>query len=103
MKIRNYKVDVDYDKETMRVKQCVRCGNTDFSESALYCKVCGLPLSNFCLGDDDNDIPPHINPPDARYCEHCGCETEYFGTYHALRSYYEIMQEEDGDNDDTPF
>lgn len=62
-----------------RFMQCPQCGNEQFSESANYCKICGLYLFNEC----SNTAEPinyescgTINPGDARHCEKCG-ETTY--------------------------
>ncbi|KYH31892.1 ImmA/IrrE family metallo-endopeptidase [Neomoorella mulderi] len=58
--------------ENMRFTICPRCGNTDFSEGASYCKMCGLFLYNDCI-----ECHAH-NVADARYCEYCGNETTLF-------------------------
>jgi len=77
---------VQFDPVTYRVKECPRCHNTEFSEDAEYCKKCGLILVNYCepvqIDTDINGTPmyakQHANPPDARYCEHCGRETLFY-------------------------
>lgn len=73
--------------ENGRFLECPRCGNTEFSPNANFCKMCGLYLYNQC-GEipqyDHTEYDEHlnviggvhrINPGDARYCEHCGRET----------------------------
>lgn len=76
---------VPFDQNTLKVEECPRCGNAEFSEDATYCKKCGLELTNKCIQiqvSTDNWGDPifaqqHDNPPDARYCEHCGQPTVY--------------------------
>lgn len=64
--------------EKGRFLQCPRCGNTDFSLGADYCKLCGLYLYNNCTDYEDNRFRGQCgarNPGDARFCETCGSET----------------------------
>lgn len=70
---------------SMRVIQCPRCENEAFSAQAGFCKICGLTLFNQCDGapvldnfGNQHDIVYHHNPADARFCETCGNQTEYF-------------------------
>jgi rRNA maturation endonuclease Nob1 len=60
-----------------RFKECVTCGTTDFSEIALFCKMCGDPLYNSCTKNECG----HINSPEAHYCEICGSETYLIEKY----------------------
>lgn len=77
---------VQFNPDTFRVKECPRCHNKDFSDDAVFCKKCGLILINLCdpvqIDSDINGRPmyadQHANPPDARFCEHCGRETLYY-------------------------
>ena len=77
---------VNYDHKTNRVKICPKCFNTEFSENAAYCRICGTHLYNLCIGDPATDGYPddpervnqHANPSNARYCEICGKPTEFF-------------------------
>lgn len=72
--------------DDMRVEICPRCGNEVYSSKAEYCKICGLRLYNYCLGEtivDPNGNSPdyveyHKNDSDARYCEKCGMPTTFF-------------------------
>ncbi|MCD8074212.1 MAG: ImmA/IrrE family metallo-endopeptidase [Lachnospiraceae bacterium] len=74
---------IKYDEDAMRVLECPRCKNEQFSTFAKYCRICGLDLHNTCEGvqlEDYNGSPytdQHSNPPNARYCEHCGTPTTY--------------------------
>ena len=56
-----------------KVSKCIRCGNSEFSEGASFCKKCGAPLTNYCI---DNHCDA-INVPDAVYCERCGSRTVF--------------------------
>lgn len=90
--------NVPYDPDTKRVKKCPRCFNEGFSEEASYCKICGLPLYNFCEGtgnaDENNALigKVHLNVPEARYCEICGAPTRYY-LEKALPDYQEAIVE----------
>lgn len=63
-------------QDTLKVTMCPRCNNTEFTDNALYCKICGLSLYNRCLGENE-DREQHDNPSNARYCEICGSKTVY--------------------------
>lgn len=52
---------------------CPRCGATDFSEKARYCRQCAYPLYNYCMHPDME--ARHVNPPDAVFCEECALPT----------------------------
>jgi ribosomal protein L40E len=71
---RFYSVDTD---ASLRFVVCPQCGNSDFSEHAKYCKICGLYLYNECSNQREKRIRDcgARNPGDARYCEHCGRPT----------------------------
>ncbi len=58
-----------------RVIKCPKCSNEDFSEEANYCKICGAPLFNTC---EDQHTCYHNNVGNARFCETCGSQTEFF-------------------------
>ncbi len=60
-----------------RVLYCPVCGNEEFSDRAQYCRICGLPAYNYCRSDHYFRICHHANAANARYCELCGCGTEY--------------------------
>ena len=60
--------------ETGRVSLCPVCRNEEFSESARYCRICGLPLRNACAGDSRCG---RTAAPGAAYCAFCGSETIY--------------------------
>ena len=60
-----------------RVLFCLRCGNEEFSQEAAYCRICGTPAVNTCLSRDPERPRGHANAPEARFCECCGCGTEY--------------------------
>lgn len=69
-----------------KVNICPRCENEIMSGDAEYCKICGLRLYNYCLGErmtDPNGNYPdyyryHKNDSDARFCESCGAPTTFF-------------------------
>lgn len=71
--------------EDMRAEICPRCENEIMSTKAEYCKICGLRLYNYCLGEiisDPNGNHPdyveyHKNDSDARFCETCGQPTTF--------------------------
>ena len=84
-----YSDGVPYDKTTMKVKKCPRCGNEEFSDSSDYCRICGTNLFNLCEGEPSYNqkngeyIGPsnqHKNPSNARFCEKCGKPTVYYKT-----------------------
>ena len=63
--------------ENNRVVLCPVCGNEEFSDGAQYCRICGLPAYNYCRSDHYFRFCHHPNATNARYCELCGCNTEY--------------------------
>ena len=80
-----YTDGVEYDLNTIKVKFCPQCSNEDFSETSLFCRICGLDLFNNCIRDEEIDINIYktvynqpVNPSNARFCEVCGKETIYF-------------------------
>lgn len=114
--IMHYHSGVKYDPDTMRVLECPKCGNEDFDEKAEYCKICGTPLYNYCLGEVDidafgngtEDIIRHKNPSNARYCETCGRPTEFYNRkliqdYEQENMEIENSNEPFSDDDDIPF
>ncbi len=96
----NYNDGVDFEKNSMMVKICPRCGNTVFSENAMFCRICGADLHNRCEGErDGNEIiedSRHSNPSNARYCEKCGKRTSFL-IEQILCSYEEFVP-----SDETP-
>jgi rRNA maturation endonuclease Nob1 len=103
-----YESDIQYDLETNRVLECPRCHNELFGEEASYCRICGLDLVNKCIPEpweDDfggrHETVPHVNPPDARFCEQCGAPTVYYEKS-ILKGYEVVLKElygEDMDDD----
>ena len=80
-----YDDGVEFDESTMKVKICPKCGNEEFSDNALFCKICGTNLYNDCEGIHtqnfngfDDIVEIHHNPSNARYCETCGAKTRFF-------------------------
>lgn len=81
-----YNDGVPYDEQTLRIMQCPRCHNREFSGSAQYCRICGTSLYNFCDGGEEDERGEvwydeknrHPNPSNARYCETCGRPTFFF-------------------------
>lgn len=65
------------DAETMRILECPRCKNDEFGKDAFHCRICGLSLYNLCVGENEYN-QQHKNPSNARFCETCGCETNFF-------------------------
>ncbi len=70
-----YTEDIKVDSEG-RLVECPVCKNSDFSDDAQYCRICGLSRKNECIPEDHSY--PHFNPVNARYCEYCGAETTFF-------------------------
>ena len=52
---------------------CPICGNSQYSENANFCKICGIPLYNQCTMNSN-----HLNPPGAKYCYDCGNITDFY-------------------------
>lgn len=83
-----------------RFLECPHCGNTVFSKTANFCKMCGLYLYNTC---DDTPEYDHeydgeygisvVNSGDARYCEHCGKET-FLTRLGLLKTWQEVIEEQ---------
>lgn len=53
--------------------ECPRCGATDYSTNAKYCRGCGYPLRNLCTWPDLRER--HQNASDAAFCEECARPT----------------------------
>lgn len=63
---------------------CPRCGNSEKQdEDSPYCRICGLPLKNSCLGNNATE-KHHINPSAALFCGACGSKTRYSSLHKAL-------------------
>lgn len=90
-----YKNHVHMNPETMRVTLCPVCNNEVFGECANFCRMCGTPLNNRCSGEEE-----HFNPGDARYCECCGAETDFFRR--SILAPYAEEQHEDEDELENP-
>lgn len=91
--MKEYELNVDFDKKTLKVKKFPRCGNDVFSENAEYCKICGLPLKNKCVEYDSFGTAyanGHTNTPNARFCEICGQPTSYSIIYEILEDWQVI-------------
>jgi hypothetical protein len=91
---------IDLDKN-LRVIQCPKCNNTEFSENAEYCRICGALIYNKCEGEwneREECLESHKCQGNARYCEICGKRT-YFFNEGFLKSY---NTEEEFD-EDSPF
>jgi len=39
----------------LRFMSCPRCGNEEYSEEAVFCRICGFSAYNDCEGYYDND------------------------------------------------
>ncbi|WIF95096.1 hypothetical protein [Caminicella sporogenes] len=94
--------------ENLRVIKCPRCGNEEFSSEAVYCRICGTMLFNYCQGEW-NDYRQewsweHKNPGNARFCEICGKPT-YFGMEKLLLDWEDVKvnSEEDAFPDFNEF
>ena len=102
-----YNDGVPYDEETLRVEQCPRCHNRQFSQNALYCRICGMDLYNRCDGMEQdnfgnwysNEEARHRNPSNARFCETCGRPT-FFLDQKILCAYTDFKPEDVEDTDD---
>lgn len=57
------------------IAYCPICMNEEFSSNAHYCRVCGHPLYNVCLGE--NKLVSY----EAQFCPDCGCETSFHRGY----------------------
>ena len=85
--------------EELRVTECPKCGNEEFSKDADYCRICGTPLYNLCEGEDIYDYngnydrhEGHRNHGNARFCEKCGKPTAFFKAKF-LRPYNEVKEQ----------
>lgn len=77
----------------LRFVSCPKCGNEEYSENAVYCRICGFSAYNECEGYYDNDEGEHVshrNVGNARYCEFCGQPTMLFKEK-LLKSYTEVQ------------
>ena len=87
----------------LRFVRCPRCGNEEYSEDALYCRICGFSAYNECEGstecDNFGNVNVHRNVGNARYCEYCGKPTMLLNEK-LLRPYTEVQAEQE---DPFPF
>ena len=65
---------VEYDSNG-RFVHCVRCGNSEHTSDAFFCRICGAPLRNSCIGDKNTEHVRHKNPSNALFCGSCGSTT----------------------------
>jgi len=83
--ILNYADGPKVDNEN-RFTQCPICKNSEFSDDTHYCRICGRYRINLCegyfeedgYGNHSDEKTRHNNPANARFCEVCGRETEFF-------------------------
>lgn len=90
-----YRDGYETDKN-LRFVSCPRCGNEEYSESAMYCRICGFHAYNECEGYYDNDLGEHVNHRNvgnARYCEFCGQPTMLFKEK-LLKPYAEVQSKQ---------
>lgn len=83
----------------LRVTVCPLCGNEEFSDDAVHCRICGTGLYNNCEGQriydefgNYEDFVIHRNHGNARFCEKCGAPTA-FAKANFLRPYLEVREE----------
>ena len=104
----NYNDGVAFDRNSMMVLICPRCGNSEFSSDAMFCRICGADIYNRCegeiIGSKIIEISRHKNPSNARYCEKCGKPTSFLNE-HILCAYTDFvpLEEETGDNFSAAF
>jgi len=75
-----------------RLTECPECHNTEFSDGADYCRICGASRKNLCL----NERYQHENPANARFCEACGSETAFF-RYKLLTPWKDVSDDQKGE------
>lgn len=70
--------------DDLRVTECPKCKNEEFSPEADFCRICGTSLYNLCDGEDIydyngnyQDTERHRNHGNARFCEKCGKPTMF--------------------------
>lgn len=97
--------------DDLKVTICPICDNEEISVEANFCRICGTTLYNMCEGhryeDEDGrflDFVKHKNSSNARFCETCGEQTEFYKK-DALCHYKNFGKddEESSDIDDLPF
>ena len=76
-----------------RLTECPECHNTEFSDGADYCRICGASRKNLCLYEGRYQ---HENPANARFCETCGAETTFF-RYKLLTPWIEVTDDQKGE------
>ncbi len=77
--------------EQGRLTECPVCKNTEFSDSAQYCRICGMSRRNLCIQEDGSC--QHYNPANARFCEYCGAKTIFF-QYNLLLPWNAVAREQ---------
>lgn len=73
MKYREYNTN-----ENHQLFKCIKCDNENINfddKKYAYCHICGAPVINRCL--DDNNCG-EIVPANARFCPYCGTETLFY-------------------------
>lgn len=90
----------------LRFVSCPGCGYEEYSEDAIYCRICGFSVFNECEGHYDHDQQEYIthrNVGNARYCEFCGQPTILLREK-LLKPYTEVQTVQDVPEDEgIPF
>ena len=94
--------------ENKRFVKCPRCGNEEYSEEAMFCKICGLQVYNEYEGLSEYDgygnleVIKHRNVGNARFCEYCGTKTMLFNA-NLLKPYDAVQNEQEQEDEIDPF
>lgn len=73
MKYQDYNISKNY-----QLLECLQCENEDIdinNEKYAYCHICGAPVINRCLNNNDCG---EIVPANARFCPYCGTKTLFY-------------------------
>ncbi len=89
--------DIPIGKSNVFVR-CPCCSNEDIDKNSNYCKICGTPLKNICLGNNNSEMAyePHYNRSFAMFCEECGSPTIYKSRNIMIKMEDEKVQYNDG-------
>lgn len=84
--------------ESGTFERCPCCGNGNITRNSNYCRICGTPIKNICLGNihDGRTYEKHYNRSFAMFCEECGSPTIYKYRGITIRMEDEEMQYNDG-------